>query len=197
MKLFSTFLFCFFFLTSFSQFELSTGYAVNKNLLDGIPIQVGYDIKIDNRLYSKPQIGYKYLYHFNDHVGAVLKVSIFELHQTLSYEVVKTRHYIFKPNVGINYRVYHWKGKMEPPYETLPQRVYRIEFRNYKLLLNSFDNKYSDEYKDSNFGFSFQLQNQFRLRNKLWMHVTPFLEPDFDGSQNTGGCYLGVILKSL
>ena len=195
MKLTSTLVFFFCFLNGFAQLELSAGYAVNKNLADGPLIHVGYDVKINNRLYTKPQVGYKYLYHFNDHVGAFLKVSILELHQTFSYELVKLNKYIFKPNIGINYRFYHWKGEMEPPYETLPQRVYKIEFNDYKLRLNNFDNQYSDEYKVNNFGFSFQLQNQFRLNKKLWMHVTPFLEPDFNGSQNTGGCYIGVILK--
>lgn len=149
------------------------------------------------RLYTKPQVGYKHLYHFNDFVGAVLKVSIFELHQTVSYEVIKSKNYIFKPNVGVNYRFYRWKGKMKPPYETLPQRGYKVEFRDDKLRLNSFDNGYSDEYKVNNFGFSFQLQNQFKINEKIWLHVTPFLEPDYDGTQNSGGCYLGVIFKSL
>jgi hypothetical protein len=176
---------------------MTTGYAVNKDLADGAPIQVGYDLKIKNRLYTKPQVGYKYLYHFNDFIEAVLKVSILELHQTLSYEVIKKNKYILKPNVGINYRFYYWRGKMKPPYNTFPQRVYILEFRDDKLRLNSFDDGYSDEYRVNNLGFSFQLQNQFKINNKVWLHITPFLEPDYDRIQNTGGCYVGVILKSL
>lgn len=198
MKFFITSFFCFFISKAFSQLEITTGYAVNRNLADGAPIQVAYDLKIKNRLYTKPQVGYKYLYHFNDFVGAVLKVSILELHQTLSYEVIKKKNYILKPNVGINYRFYHWRGKMKPPYNTLPQRAWVIGVRdkNY-FILNSFDDGYSDEYHVNNLGFSFQLQNQFKINNKVWLHITPFLEPDYDSSQNTGGCYVGVILKSL
>jgi hypothetical protein len=184
-------------INAFAQFEITTGYAVNKNLADGLPLHAGYDIQIKNRLYTKTQAGHKYLYHYNDFVGAVLKVSIFELHQTFSYEVVRKKKYIFKPNVGVNYRFYRWKGKMKPPYETLPQRAYNLEFRDDKLRLNSFDNAYSDEYNVNNLGFSFQLQSQFKINNKIWLHLTPFLEPDYDGSQNTGGCYVGVIFKSL
>lgn len=195
MKFSFTLFFCFFISQAFSQLEITTGYAVNKNLADGLPIHVAYDLKIKNRLYTKSQIGYKYLYHFNDFVGAVIKVSIVELHQTLSYEIIKKKKYVLKPNVGINYRFYRWKGEMKPPHNTLPQRVYILEFRDDKLRLNSYDDGYSDEYDVNNFGFSFQLQNQFRLNNKLWIHITPFLEPDYDGIQNTGGCYIGVIFK--
>ncbi len=198
MKFFIPLFFCFYISKAFSQLEITTGYAVNRNLADGAPIQVAYDLKIKNRLYTKPQVGYKYLYHFNDFVGAVLKVSILELHQTLSYEVIKKKNYILKPNVGINYRFYHWRGKMKPPYNTLPQRAWVIGVRdkNY-FILNSFDDGYSDEYRINNLGYSFQLQNQFKINNKVWLHITPFLEPDYDSSQNTGGCYVGVILKSL
>lgn len=178
-----------------SQFELTTGYAVNKNLADGAPVQVGYDFKVKQLFFTKTQIGFKYLQHFNDYVGARIKVSIWELHQTFSYELIKNRKYIFKPNIGINYRGYYWRGQIEPPYNVLPQRVYKIEFRDDRLRLNSFDNGYKDNYKTNNLGFSIQLQNQFKVNNKLWFHVTPFIEPDYDGTQNTGGCYIGVIFK--
>ena len=178
------------------QPEITTGYAVNKNLADGVPLHIAYDIKIKNRLYAKPQVGYKYLHHFNDFVGATINVSIFEIHQTLSYEVIKKAKIIFKPNIGLNYRFYHWKGKMKPPLNTLPVRAWLIEFRNREFLrLVSNDNEAKDEYKVSNLGFSFQLQTQFRLSDKLWLHLTPFFEPDHDGSQNTGGCYAGLIFK--
>ncbi|MDB5193707.1 MAG: hypothetical protein JWQ96_3270 [Segetibacter sp.] len=187
----------FFLPTAHSQLEISTGYAVNKKLADGAPIHVGYDFKVKGRFYSKPQIGFKYLSHYNDFVGATIKVSIFELHQTISYEVIKSKAYILKPNAGLNYRFYNWKGKMEPPYNTLPQRAYQIVFRDDRLRLNSFIEDSEDKYSVSNFGFTFQLQNQFRLKNKVWFHITPFLEPDYHSSQNTGGCYLGVILKNI
>jgi hypothetical protein len=142
-------------------------------------------------------MGYKYLYHYNDFVGATLKVSIIELHQTLSYEVVKKKKYIFKPNVGVNYRFYHWKGKMDPPYNTLPQRAWVIGTRDKNFILNSYDNGYTNEYRVNNLGFTFQLQNQFRLTDKFWLHITPFMEPDYDRSQNTGGCYMGIIVKQV
>lgn len=186
-----------------AQLEITTGYAVNKNLADGLPLHFAYDFKIKNRFFTKSQIGYKYLYHFNDFVGATIKVSIWEFHQTLSYEVIKKKKYILKPNIGINYRFYHWKGEMKPPYNTLPQRVYKVEFRDDRLRLNSFapvsanDGGYTDKYDVNNLGFSIQLQNQFSLNDKLWLHITPFLEPDYDGTQNTGGCYIGLILKKL
>lgn len=182
--------------SAFAQWEFSTGYAVNKRDADGAPVHVGYDIKISNKLFTKSQVGYKYLHRFNDFVGATLKISIVEFHQTLSYELVKKRKYIFKPNIGINYRFYSWKGEMKPPLNSLPIRAYVIEFRDKEYLrLVSTDAEYRDEYKVSNPGFSFQLQNQFRLGQKFWMHITPFMEPDYDGTQNTGGCYVGIILK--
>ena len=195
----------FFFLSEkvFGQLEITTGYAVNKNLADGVPIQFAYDLRIRDRIYTKPQIGYKYLYHFNDFVGATLKVNIIEFHQTISYELIKKKKYILKPNIGLNYRFYSWKGEMKPPFNTLPQRVYKVEFRNDRLRLNSFtpvtptDGNFADQYSVNNFGFTIQIQNQFRLNEKIWLHITPFLEPDYDGTQNTGGCYIGVILKQL
>ena len=181
----------------FGQLELSSGYAVNKNLADGIPINVGYDIKIKNKLYIKPQIGYKYLYHFNDYVGAKIKVNIFEFHQTVSYQIIKKEKYIFKPNLGLNYRYYKWRGRMVEPLNSLPQRVYKIEFRDDKLRLNSFGTGYKDSYEVGNLGFSLQLQNQFKINKKIWFTVTPFIEPDYDRTQNTGGCYLGIIFNQL
>lgn len=185
----------------YGQLELSTGYAVNKNLADGLPLQLAYDLKIGDKVFTKPQIGYKYLYHFNDFVGATLKVNILEFHQTFSYELVKKGKYILKPNIGINYRFYSWKGEMKQPYNTLPQRVYKIQFRDDRLRLSSFapltptDGNYTDEYRVSNFGFSIQIQNQFRINNVIWLHITPFFEPDYDGTQNSGGCYIGLIIK--
>ena len=189
--------------TVFGQLEITSGYAVNKNLADGAPIQIAYDIKIQGNFYTKPQIGYKYLYHYNDYVGATIKINIIEFHQTLSYEVIKKKKYILKPNFGLNYRFYNWKGEMLPPYNTLPQRVYKVEFRNDRLRLNSFipmtptDGNYKDQYRVNNLGFTIQLQNQIKLNNKLWFHITPFFEPDYDGTQNVGGCYVGIIFKNL
>jgi hypothetical protein len=198
MKISLIIVFSFFISKAFSQLEITTGYATNRNLADGAPIQVAYDFKIKNRLYTKPQVGYKYLSYFNDFVGADLKTSIIELHQTLSYEVIKKKKYILKPNVGINYRFYHWRGKMRPPYNTIPQRAWVIGLRNEKyFILNSYDDGYSQEYRVNNLGYSFHLQNQFMLNERIWLHITPFLEPDYDSSQNTGGCYVGVIFKSL
>jgi hypothetical protein len=183
--------------TAFCQLEISTGYAVNKNLLDGAPLQIAYDIRISNRLFTKPQFGFKYLQHFNDFVGAKLKVSIVELHQTLSYEIIAKRKYVLKPNIGINYRFYSWKGEMVRPLNSLPIRGYSVEFRKGRLNLVSTDAEYKDDYKTSNLGFTFQLQNQFRLSDKIILHVTPFVEPDYDGTQNVGGCYIGIIFKNL
>ena len=179
----------------FSQIEISTGYAVNRRLADGAPLQIAYDIQIKNRFFTKPQIGFKYLYHFNDFVGAKLKVSILEFHETFSYELIKKPKFILKPNIGINFRNYIWRGQMVEPLNSLPERQYVIGFRSYDMVLNSYGNNYNDKYRVSNFGFSFQLQNQFRLNHKLWIHITPFLEPDYDRIQNTGGCYVGIILK--
>ena len=158
---------------------------------------MAYDFRITDRWYTKTQIGYKYLHKFNDYVGATLKVSISEIHQTLSYEIIQKKKYIFKPNIGINYRFYHWKGEMNPPFNTLPQRVWVIGTRNKNFILNSFDNGYNNEYSVNNLGFSIQLQNQFKLSNKVWLHLTPFIEPDYDRSQNTGGLYIGLIFKSI
>jgi hypothetical protein len=197
----STLILTFFVSNVFAQWEVSTGYAVNKNLLDGLPVQIAYDIKVKERVYTKPQIGYKYLYHFNRYVGAALKVNILEFHQTLSYEVIKKNRFILKPNIGLNYRFYYWKGEMSRPYDVLPQRVYQIEFRDDRLRLNSFaptiptDGNYTDQYSVSNFGLTFQIQSQFKINKRFWVHLTPFLEPDYDGIQTTGGCYAGIIFK--
>jgi len=178
-----------------AQLEISTGLAVNKQDAVGFPIHVGYDFKVSNRFYTKSQIGYKYLHRYNDFVGATLNVSIWDIHQTLSYEVIKKRKYILKPNLGINYRFYHWKGKLDPPYNVVPQRAWVIGVREGHFVLNSYDNGFSNEYQVSNPGFSIQLQNQFRITDKVWLQITPFMEPDYDRSQNTGGCYIGIILK--
>ena len=184
-------------ITAFAQLEISSGFVVNKNNAVGFPIHLAYDFQIKNRLYTKSQLGYKYLHIYNDYVGATLDISSLEIHQTFSYEIVKKRKFVLKPNVGINYRFYHWKGEMRPPYNTLPQRAWVIGTRDRNFILNSFDDGYYKERKVNNLGFSFQLQNQIKLSDKLWLHITPFIEPDYDRSQNFGGCYLGIILNSL
>jgi hypothetical protein len=181
--------------TSFAQLEINTGLAVNKQDAVGLPIHVGYDFKIADRFYTKSQIGYKYLHHYNDFVGATINVSSFEIHQTISYEIIRKRKYILKPNLGVNYRFYHWKGIVDPPYNSLPQRAWVIGVREGRFVLNSYDDGHHKEYEVSNFGFSIQLQSQFRLTDKVWLLITPFMEPDYDGIQNTGGCYIGVVLK--
>ena len=182
--------------TAFAQLEVSSGFAVNKNNAVGFPVHLAYDFQIKSRWYTKSQIAYKHLRHVNDYVGATLRVSSWEVHQTISYELIKKNKYILKPNTGINYRFYHWRGRMDPPYNTLPQRAWVIGVRNENFVLNSFDAGHSREYHVNNPGFSFQLQNQFRISNKVWLHVTPFIEPDYDRVQNTGGVYIGVISKS-
>lgn len=195
---FVTILFTLCFTEAFAQLEINTGYAVNRNLADGIPLQIAYDFKLKNRFYTKFQVGYKYLYHFNDFVEATIRFSIIEFHQTLSYELVNKEKYVFKPNIGLNYRFYSVVAEMRAPYNVLPQRAWVIDrIRGNRIRLNSFDGDGTkiDKRKINNIGFSFQLQNQFKINDKLWLHVTPFLEPDYDGTQNTGGCYMGIIFK--
>lgn len=182
---------------AFAQLEVSTGFAINKNNAAGFPVHLSYEFPIKGRWYTKSQVGYKHLSYYNEYVGANLYINSWEIHQTLSYEVVKKRKYVFKPNIGLNYRFYYWKGKMQPPYNTLPQRAWVIGVREGNFILNSYDNGYHNEYRVNNLGFSFQFQNQFRLNNRVWLHITPFVEPDYDRGQNTGGCYLGIILKEL
>ena len=186
--------------STFAQFEVATGYSVNRLQADGVPLHISYDFKLKNRFYTKSQIGYKYLYHFNDFVGATIRFSIIELHQTFSYELINKRKYILKPNIGINYRFYTVVAEIRPPYNTVPQRAWVIaRIRGNRIRLNSFDGDGTkiDKRKINNVGFSFQLQNQFKLSNKIWLQITPFLEPDYDGTQNTGGCYIGLIFKQL
>lgn len=181
---------------SFSQLEITTGYAVNKELADGPPLHIGYDFKLANRLYTKSQFGYKYLYYFDDFVGAKFRTVSFELHQTFSYEVVKKHKYILKPNIGVHYKWYEWEGLMVPPLNTVPGRTSVMSIgRDKTMVLTSTSDGYYDTYHVSRPGFTVQLQNQFLIKNRLWMHVTPFLEPTYDRSQNTGGCYVGVIFK--
>lgn len=186
-----------------AQTEVSIGYSVNKNLADGPAISFAYDIKLKAKFSTKSQLGYKHLYHFNDFVGCKIRVDIAEFHQTLSYDIIQKKKFILKPNLGINYRYYKWNGLMLPPYNSLPQRVFKVEFRDDWLRLNSFDpvtqtdgNIY-DTYSVSNLGFSIQIQSQFRINNRIWLHITPFLEPDYDGTQNTGGVYVGLIFKKF
>ena len=195
--LFNVILYLLFSCHSYCQMELSTGYAVNKNLADGAAIQVAYDIRVGSRFFTKPQIGYKSLYHYNDFVGATLKVCIKELHETFSYQVIKHYKYIFQPNVGLNYRIYRWQGAMKPPYDVEPMRSWTIGTREGIFKLSNESGETHQTYKANNFGFSIQLQNQFRINSRLWLHITPFMEPDYDGSQNTGGCYVGVIFPAL
>lgn len=181
---------------SFCQLEITTGYAVNKVPADGAPLHIGYDFKLANRLYTKFQFGYKYLYHFDDFVEAKLRTVSFELHQTLSFEVVKKRKYIFKPNIGVHYKWYEWEVVMVPPLNTVPGRAMVMSIgRDKTMVLTSTSDGYYDTYHVSKPGFSIQLQNQFLIKARLWMHITPFLEPAYDRSQNTGGCYVGVIFK--
>jgi opacity protein-like surface antigen len=182
---------------SFAQLEISTGIAVSKQNAVGVPIQVGYDFRVSDRFYTKTQVGFKYLYLFNGHVGATLKITSYELHQTFSFVLVGKRRYVLKPNLGVNYRFSHWKGEMQPPYNTLPDRAWVMGLRNGYFILTSYDNGYKEEYRVNNLGFSIQLQNQFRLNKKLWLHITPFIEPDYDRGQAIGGGYVGIILKAL
>ncbi|RYD82038.1 MAG: hypothetical protein EOP53_04785 [Sphingobacteriales bacterium] len=185
------------FTKAFSQWEISTGYAVNKREANGTLVHVGYDFKIDKKISTKSQIGIKRLYHLNDFVGVKLWCNSLEIHQTISYELAKTKKYILRPNIGVNYKYYRWKGKMIPPYDELPYRTYSMQLRNDKLVLYSLNNQTKDEFKTNNLGFSLQIQNQFKLNKNLWLSVTPFLEPDYDWNQNTGGCYIGIVLPNL
>ena len=182
---------------AFAQLEITTGYATNRNYADGIPLHIAYDFKLTNKLFTKSQIGFKYLYHFNDFVGATMKVTIWEFHQTISYELIKKKKYILKPNIGLNYRFYKWQAEMVEPLNTLPGRALVIGVRNGNFSISSKTGDSYKEYTPNNAGFSFQIQNQFRLNDKLWLHITPFLEPDYDRSQNTGGCYIGLIFKKM
>ena len=181
---------------SFCQLEISSGYAVNQGPADGAPLHIAYDFKLANRFYTKSQFGYKYLYHFNDWVAAKIRTTSFELHQTFSYEVVIKRKYILKPNIGVHYKWYEWEAVMVPPLNVGTGRGLHLGIDNNKTLsVRSTTEQYYDTYHVGRPGYSFQLQNQFLLKSRLWLHITPFVEPTYDRSQNTGGCYVGVILK--
>ena len=180
-----------------AQLEVSTGFAVNKQDAIGPALQVGYDFSLNKRLRTKTQFGYKYLRHYNDYVGCTLQITSWEIHQTFSLELIAMKTYILRPNVGLNYLFYRWNGEMDPPYNALPQRAWVIGVRDKNLVLNSFDGGYTTNYRVHNLGFSLQLQNQFRLNEKIWLHITPFIEPDYDRSQTIGGCYAGVIFKGF
>ena len=178
------------------QLEMSTGYAINKPRADGLPLHIGYDFKLANRFYTKFQAGYKYLDGFNDYVEAKVRTVSFELHQTLSYEVVRKRKYILKPNIGIHYKWYDWELVMVPPLSTGVGRAWVLSVgSDTTLVLTSTPQGYYERYKANRFGYTFQLQNQFLIKDRLWIHITPFIEPTYDRAQNTGGCYVGVIFK--
>jgi hypothetical protein len=180
----------------FGQLEISTGYAVNTENPGGLPLHIAYDFKLANRLYTKSQVGYKYLYYFNDWVAAKLRMVSFELHQTFSFEVVQKRKYMFKPNIGLHYKWYGWEGVMVPPLNVIPGRAWVMDIdQDKRMLLTSTSDGYYDTYYVGKAGFTIQMQNQFLIRKRLWLHLTPFIETTFDRSQNTGGCYVGVIFK--
>lgn len=179
-----------------AQPELSTGVAGNKIDAIGPVFHLAYDIKLKNQFFAKPQVGYKYLYNNNNFVGAKLKISIWEVHQTFSYEFKFKPKYTFKPNLGVNYRWYRWRGEMVPPLNTRPGRALVIGTREENFVLVNNDAQSKQTYRVHNFGFTFQLQNQYKLNDRLWFHITLFMEPDYDRFQNTGGAYFGFILKN-
>jgi hypothetical protein len=125
---------------------------------------------------------------------------MFEFHQTLSYEMINNSKFILKPNIGLNYRFYKFNASINLPYNVIPQRAFSVFYgRGDRVRLNSFDGEGVKNFKSefSNLGYSFQLQTQFKLSNKYWLSITPFLEPDYDAIQNTGGCYVGIIFKEF
>lgn len=186
-------------MNGFAQLEFSTGYAVNKHLADGAPIHIGYEYALAGKFRTKTQSGYKHLYYYNNYIEATIRLDMLELHQTFTYPVLNKKKYILKPNAGINLRYYKAVAKIDPPYNAPPQRVWILRYtRNRTVRLNSYDDPTTtkeDIYRVTNLGFSFQLQNQFYLTPKIWLHITPFIEPDYDKTQVTGGCYVGVVLK--
>lgn len=158
-------------------------------------LHLAYDIKLKNRFFTKPQVGYKYLYAYNDFVGAKLKVSIWEVHQTFSYEFRFKPKYTFKPNLGVNYRWYRWRGEMVPQANASSGGFWVIGTREENFVLVSDSMQSRQTYRVRNFGFTLQLQNQYKISDRLWFHITLFMEPDYDRIQNTGGCYLGFVFK--
>lgn len=181
----------------FGQLEISSGFAISDGVKAmGAPILLGYDFKLKNRLFTKTQLDYKYLYAYNNFVMAKFILQVFGVHQTLSYELIKKNKYIFKPNVGINYRYYILNGEMTPPYEP-GRRGYHASDRNGNYRLTSYDQGQKIERHTHALGFSFQLQNQFWITENLWMHITPFIEPDYDSDKMVSGVYVGLIFKNL
>jgi hypothetical protein len=185
----------------YAQLEVSTGYAITRLGSSGAPIHLGFDFNLKNRLFTKAQLGYKKLYYYNDFVGATIRTRTIELHQTLSYQLVNTKGYILQPNLGVNFRFYKNVAKMLPPFNTGTQRAWVFSYRrDRKVVLTSYDGSggaREDFHKTGNLGFSIQIQNKFKLSENLWLHITPFLEPDHDRLQNIGGCYIGVVFKQL
>lgn len=191
------YLFIFFFFTTeaYCQYEFATGFAVNRILAMGMPIQVGYEKKIKKNFYTKSQFSYKKMRHYNDFIDATFKARSIEFHQTVSHKVINNKKFIFQPNIGINYRFFKVVGEMHPPYNTLPIRAYRTgPYRDGSYFkITSYDTESKVVKTVNNLGFSFQLQCQFKLNNKLWLQITPFVEPDYDKQENTGGLYVGVV----
>jgi hypothetical protein len=177
-----------------AQIEFNTGFANNgKGNCFGPVFNVAYEIPFSkSRFAIKSQAGAKFLYANNDFIEATIRNTIFEFHQTFSYQVIRKKKYSLKPNLGVNYRFFEYKAKAKPPYNQYPIRNWYIEFRDRSLVISSADNRYEDTYRVNNLGFTLQIQNQFRLNEKLSLLVTPFIEEDYDGIQTVGGCYFGV-----
>lgn len=179
--------------TSFSQIEINGSYSANgKGDAHGPGINVGYEFNINKRLGTKSQVGYKSLKAYNDFIDATIQNKIVEFHQTILYRLINHKKYKLVPNLGLNFRYLDYVLKMNPPYNTLPIRAWVLGVRNKTLVISSGDNRFEDTHTVSNLGITLQMQNQFKLNEKLWLLVTPIFEDAYDGAQGVGGCYFGL-----
>ena len=212
-KLTSIFLLLFSYKYSSAQWEISSGFAGNQADATGPVFHAGFEWRIKPRWSTKTQVGYKHLtFHdsgANEMTGPNLRyLSLeytlttlsWEFHQTLAFQAVCTNNYMLKPNLGLNYRFFHWGGWMPPPSHPAlvgAGRGHRVDERG-GVGMDSELNKYSvSAYHTHGLGVSLQVQNLFRISRKLWAHFTPFVEPTLDKCQNTGGFYTGVVLNPL
>lgn len=180
-----------------AQLELSIGYG-QRGGADGISLYAAYNFPLTPKLYTKTQLGYKQLYQGAKTLvpGASIKIRTWELHQLLSWQAVQNKKYTFNPAIGISYRLSKWKGEMKPPLDQNPIRYAAIYKRNGDLFeIVSISGLNYQEYSFNAFGYSLQLQSQFRLSYKTSLLITPFLESDFDWFQTVVGCYVGIAYK--
>ncbi len=179
---------------SHTQIELNASYSdAGVANAAGFGINAGYEIALkNNRLGIKPQIGYKCNCSYYDFTGTDFVNKTAEFHTTFFYKLIDNPSYKLIPNVGLNLRYSYWSAKMRPPLETLPSRVYATYIRRNAFAVSTSPGREFTELRFFTPGYTFQVQNRFKISDKISVNVTPFAEVDYEVFQEVGGGYVGI-----